>query len=177
MPERDPITASNIEDICKEFGFPYELRDGEHWAVVDEKETEVKFTKDGSLPRGRHKFKTAAREASPQFREAYQSRGRSSANSGPNAGVGAGERPSLGKRFLRKYSIAELEKAMELIGEIVDEKNEAEELAKGIEEREGKLAELRQLVKGIEKHKLNSHEQITARISEIKTELKELKER
>jgi len=64
---------------------------------------------------------------------------------------------------------------MELIGEIVDEKKVAEKLAKGIREREGKLAKLIGLANGIKKSGFTSYESIMGRIAEIKAELKELR--
>jgi len=177
MSKGQKVTSETIETICEEFGFPYELREGKHLATVDGEEEEVKFGSDGTLPPGRHRFMTKARESNEEFLATYPPTARRSTGSNPSTDGNSTTKLALGRQFLCKYSIPELEKAMELIGEIVDEKRTAEELAKGIEEREGKLAELREIVKGIKKHKLTSQEQIEGRIEEIETELKELKKK
>jgi hypothetical protein len=174
MANERKITSETIAMICEKFGFPYEFREGRHLATVDGEEMEVKFKPDGALPPGRHRFMTKARESNEKFLTAYLPSARRSNGSSRSTDGDSTKRLTLGRQLLRRYSIAELEKTMELIGGIVDEKKGAAKVAKEIEEREGELANLEELSKGIEKSGFTPHEQITTRIAEIETELGEL---
>lgn len=177
MPSREPITVSNIGDICREFGFGYESCEGKHFAAIDGKEVEVKFQPDGNLPRGRHAFIMAARDASEEFRTAYPPSSRKKVESDRQVDGNAGDRPALGKRFLKRYSIPDLEEAVTLIGEVISEKREAEEVSRKIREYEQELKENNQLADQIRKGGYDPHNQISERISEIESALSELRER
>jgi len=177
MADAEKVTSESIEEVCAKFGFPYELRDGKHFATIRNVEVVVKFRPDGTLPPGTHAFMTAARKESEEFKRAYPTTSRKTSASGNQSDGNVDDRPCLGKRLFRKYSIKELSKARDLIGGIISEKEEAEMVSKKIGEYELELENIEELASQIEGNGFSSHKQITDRISEIQTELDILKKK
>jgi len=141
--EKLPISRETIEGICKEFEFGYETNtEGNVLATVGGEKIEIRFKGDGSLPRGRNRFLSAARKKSPQFTAAYPP------SKTPKASLGAKKKPlvnslpKMNKAFLMAYTGEELGALQNLLPEVLSAKAaEAKRLEKisVLEERNVKL--------------------------------------
>lgn len=124
MPEKLPINAVTIEDICECYGFPYRCADdGRHFATVGEQEVEIKFREDGSLPRGRHAFVGAARKASEAFAADYPPATQSKRKKGGAAGVANAKQAMKELRnLLKAFDLDHFDEVMGLVADARDEK-------------------------------------------------------
>jgi hypothetical protein len=145
------ISRKTIEGICGEFGFGYEPdADGNVFATVGGEKIEIKFKGDGSLPRGRNRFLSAARKNSPEFAAFYPPSKKPKASIGAKRKPLANPLPKLNKAFLMKYSGEALNGLEKLLPEVLDakaEEKDREERISVLEERNEKLQAVLKAVK------------------------------
>jgi hypothetical protein len=177
MSDRKPITTSNIEIICEEFGFGYEVREGHHFASVDGSEVEITFREDGTRPPGRHSFMTAARKANKGFKKRYHLSKSASSGSGRRKSGNAGAAVALDRQLLGRYSLEELEAAWELLQDLIKGKKQMAELEKKSAEKEKELEKLRDLARMTKEMKYPLPDGIEDQIEVLDGEVKGLRER
>ncbi len=141
------VTQKTILEICEKYGFTHrEEEDGRHLVSFGDKEVEVKFNPDGSLPRGRNAFLGAARKASADFARDYPAVGKTSRARQDSGKLSKDDLPELDSRFLAKYSLAALEQLEKILPGILKEKKETEERRKKIEKLKNRIAGLNGVV-------------------------------
>jgi hypothetical protein len=176
MAERKPITISNIESICKKFGFVYRPSLPKHFVVVSGEEVEVRFNGKGNLAAGKQAFLGRARKVSPQFLKAYPKGKGSAPKDEEKSTQSAAEKPKLDRKFLGSYSIEELEAAWELVDDLVGEKKEVDRRQKLIADKEEESRKLTELVKVMPEMSYELPEGIGERIRVLDVDVKDLVE-
>lgn len=137
------ITKDTIERICGEFGFVHETdAEGHVFVAIGTERIEVKFREDGTLPRGRNRFLSAARKTSAEFATAYPPTKASRVAVSGRGKSPSSSLPKLDRTFLMKYSEEEIIGLKELLPGVLSaklEERERRERMADLEERNGKL--------------------------------------